>query len=70
MSVEANRFRKNEGGWILHSYSRMRIGVPFCMNTLLSIRDKLESGGNFETRVKYDYPRKGQAVLHYREVTH
>ncbi len=40
------------------------------MNTLLSIRDKLESGGNFETRVKYDYPRKGQAVLHYREVTH
>ena len=58
-----------ENKWILHPYSRMRVGVPFCMKKLLSIRDRMESGSTYETRVKYDYPRKGQAVLHYREVT-
>jgi hypothetical protein len=58
-----------ENKWILDAESMIRIGRKFCMDRMLRRKAGYENAG-FETKVTYDYPRKGQATLHYREVTH
>ena len=58
-----------ENKWILDAESQIRIGRKFCMERLLRRKAAYEKSGRRETKVTYDYPRKGQAVLYYREVT-